>query len=126
MLYWVPCCDVLSCAVLGLQDSNYHAQQQLGMGGGVAAGGAEASLEGFSPSMMMAGTPQDWVEPRGASLEGGGMAMGSPAAAAAAAEAAASQQAAALAAAAEAEQAAAAAGSGGGAGDDDMVQDMEL
>ena len=88
-------------------------------GGGAGEGGA--SVEGFSPSMLMAGTPQDWVEPRGSSLEReSAMAMvGSPAIGGAALhdhvgahQAVFSEQ--------------PVAGHGAGAVDDDMVQDMEL
>jgi hypothetical protein len=45
-----------------LQDSNAMYSQQMGLD-------ASASVEGFSPGDMMAGTPQDWVEPRGSSVE---------------------------------------------------------
>jgi hypothetical protein len=104
-----------------LQDSNFQLQQQLGMAGG-GAGESRASVEGFSPSMLMAGTPQDWVEPRGSSLEresAMGM-VGSPAIGGAALH----NQAGAHQAAVFSEQPAA--GQGAGAVDDDMVQDMEL
>ena len=99
------------------------------MAGGGAGGEGAASVEGFSPSMLMAGTPQDWVEPRGSSLEReGAMGMvGSPAIGTGTLEGAATLQdqvAARQAASTDAEQPAA--GQGAGAADDDMVQDMEL
>ncbi len=100
-----------------VQDSNYQLQQQLGMAGGGAAGDGGASVEGCSPSMFMAGTPSDWVEPRGSSLEresAMGM-VGSPAVGGAALPPAP----------AEVQQPAASQVAAAG-GDDDMVQDMEL
>jgi hypothetical protein len=99
-----------------VQDSNYQLQQQLGMAGGGAAGDGGASFEGCSPSMFMAGTPSDWVEPRGSSLEReSAMAMvGSPAIGDVALPPAP----------ADAQQPAASQVATGG--DDDMVQDMEL
>lgn len=114
---WMPAC--------GSQDSNLQLQQQLGMAGGGAAGDGGASVEGFSPSMLMAGTPQDWVEPRGSSLEReGAMGMvGSPAIGTATLQGAAAlqdQAAARQLASTDADQ------SAGAAADDDMVQDMEL
>ena len=93
------------------------------MAGGGAAGEGGASVEGFSPGIFMAGTPQDLVEPRGSSLEReSAMAMvGSPAVGSAALhDQAAAQQGGPD----DAEQPAA--GQGAATADDDMVQDMEL
>ena len=45
------------------QDSNYAAQQQLSASPGAAAGAGAMSIEGFTPSEFMAGTPPDWKEP---------------------------------------------------------------
>ena len=116
------------------QDSNYAAQQQLSASPGAAAGAGAMSIEGFTPSEFMAGTPPDWKEPGVGSV--GSVGSGGMAGVAAGADGAlqGQQHAASLAAAHTAAMIAGAPGPGvqapppatGGDDEDEMMEDMEL
>ena len=116
------------------QDSNYAAQQQLSASPGAAAGAGAMSIEGFTPSEFMAGTPPDWKEPGVGSV--GSVGSGAMAGGGAGADGAlqGQQHTASLAAAHTAAMIAGAPGPGvqapppatGGDDEDEMMEDMEL